>query len=247
MTDDDFTPEQERDLLAAEQALGVLDGGEAARARRMEADDPAFAAAVARWRGRLAPLAEETEPVEPPAGVMAVVERRIGAAGDGANVVQLRRKLAAWRGLAGAAGVLAAALALIVMVRPVGLIEQPPAGQVQVQERGALVATMAGDSGPARLVATFDPMSRNLVVAAAAGISAGSKETHELWMIPKGGTPKSMGVMPADKPMYAVLAPERAAEFTEGVMLAVSIEPAGGSPSGLPTGPVIASGALVRA
>lgn len=245
MTDDDFTPEQERDLLAAEQALGVLDGGEAARTRRMEVEDPAFAAAVARWRGRLAPLAEEAEPVEPPAGVLAAVERRIGAAGDGANVVQLRRKLAAWRGLAGAAGVLAAALALMVMVRPVGLIEPPPVGQAQ--GRGALVATMAGDSGPARLVATFDPMSRNLVVAAAAGISAGSTETHELWMIPKGGTPKSMGVMPADKPMYAVLAPEQAAQFTEGVMLAVSVEPTGGSPSGLPTGPVIASGALVRA
>ncbi|MEO7503995.1 MAG: anti-sigma factor [Sphingomicrobium sp.] len=246
MTDDDaFTPEQERDLLAAEHALGVLDGGESARARRLEAEDAGFAEAVARWRGRLAPLAEEVEPLEPPAGLLAAVERRIGETGDGSNVVQLRRKLAAWRGMAGAAGAIAAALALVVMVRPAALIEKPPVEQVQ--ERGALVATMAGDKGPARLVATFDPMSRNLVVAAAAGISAGSKETHELWMIPKGGKPHSMGVMPPDKPMHAVLPVEIAANFTEGVMLAVSVEPAGGSPSGLPTGPVIASGAFVRA
>ncbi len=246
MTDDDaFTAEQERDLLAAEHALGVLDGSEAAQARQLEAEDAGFAQAVARWRGRLAPMAGEIEPVAPPAGLLAKVERRIGDAGDHANVVQLKRKVAAWRGLAGAAGVMAAALALVVMVRPGELIAPAPVERVAGQ--GALVATMAGDTGPARLVATFDPMSRNLVVAAAAGISAGSKETHELWMIPKGGKPHSMGVMPPDKPMHAVLPVEVAAAFTEGVMLAVSVEPAGGSPSGLPTGPVIASGALVRA
>ncbi len=243
--DDALTPEQERDLLAAEHALGVLAGGEATDARRLEADDAGFAQAVARWRGRLAPLAEEVDPVEPPAGLLVAIERRIGDAGDGSNVVELKRKLSAWRGLAGAAGALAAALALVVMVRPVGLIERPPVARVQ--ERGALVATMAGAKGPARLVATFDPMSRNLVVAAAAGIAAGSKETHELWMIPKNGTPHSMGVMPPDKPMHAVLPVDVAANFVEGLTLAVSVEPAGGSPSGLPTGPVIASGALVRA
>ena len=66
-------------------------------------------------------------------------------------------------------------------------------------------------------------------------------------MIPKDGTPHSMGVMPPDKPMHAVLPVDVAANFVEGMTLAVSVEPAGGSPSGLPTGPVIASGALVRA
>ena len=65
-------------------------------------------------------------------------------------------------------------------------------------------------------------------------------------MIPKDGKPRSMGVMPAG-PMHLEVARATAEMLAEGATFAVSLEPAGGSPSGLPTGPVIASGKLERA
>jgi anti-sigma-K factor RskA len=65
-------------------------------------------------------------------------------------------------------------------------------------------------------------------------------------MIPAGGKPHPMGMMPVGKPMHVRLPAELAQALAEGVTLAVSVEPAAGSPTGLPTGPVIAAGKLVR-
>jgi anti-sigma-K factor RskA len=66
-----------------------------------------------------------------------------------------------------------------------------------------------------------------------------------LWLIPADGTPHSIGVMP-EKTMRVTVDEKMADQFDTGVTLAVSLEPAGGSPTGLPTGPVLASGKLVQ-
>ena len=47
--------------------------------------------------------------------------------------------------------------------------------------------------------------------------------------------------------MQLEVEPATAILLADGATFAVSLEPSGGSPTGLPTGPVIASGALVRA
>jgi anti-sigma-K factor RskA len=109
-----------------------------------------------------------------------------------------------------------------------------------------LVATMEAEDTDARLVATWDPGDRSLVVAAAAGVQAATTRSHELWVIPADGTPRSIGLLPASRRMHLRLAGPTAGQLAEGATLALSVEPAGGSPTGQPTGPVIAAGKLER-
>ena len=70
-----LTPEQ--DALAAELALGVLEGDDRAEAQRLCLADPAFAGAVDEWRMQLGIL-HETAADEPlPAAVWPAIEARL--------------------------------------------------------------------------------------------------------------------------------------------------------------------------
>jgi anti-sigma-K factor RskA len=244
---------EERDLLAAELALGLLDGAERAGAEALTARDPDFRAAVARWTAHLAPMLDEVDAVDPPAAAWSGIESRIArtASNDTAsnnaastpqpsNVVQLRRKMNLWRGYSVAATAIAASLALILVARP----GPPPTPTVTP----TLVAMMQSDAGPARLVATYDPASRRLIVAAAAGMAPAAGHAHELWLIPAaGGKPHPMGIVSAVAPNKMDVPMPMADDVREGATFAISVEPPAGSPTGSPTGPVIASGKLTRA
>lgn len=243
-----MTPE-ELYQLAAEYALGLLDGEELARARYLATADADFREEVARWSGRLAPLLDEVHPIAPPPHVLGAIEQRIARAQaqlqpqtQKGNVYQLRRRLNIWRGFAVAASALAASLAVVLVTRPEPLMQPPPAREAPAP----MVALMEAEDTDARLVATWDPADRSLVVAAAAGVQAVSTRSHQLWVIPSDGTPRSMGVMPANRPMHLRVAGPLAGQLAEGVTLALSVEPSGGSPTGQPTGPVIAAGKLQR-
>ena len=242
----EMTPE-ERDQLAAEYALGLLEGEELAQARALASADADFSADVARWSGRLAPLLDEIEEVAAPPHVLGAIERRIAQPQhqpepQPSNVYQLRRRLNVWRGFAAGATALAASLALVLVTRPEPVVQAPPAREAAAP----MVAMMEAEDTDARLVATWDPADRSLVVAAAAGVQAVSTHSHELWVIPADGTPRSMGVLPASRAMHLRIAGPMAGQLAEGATLALSVEPAGGSPTGQPTGPVIAAGKLQR-
>ena len=223
--------------LAAEHALGVLTGDERAEAIALARDDAEFRADVARWRGRFAAWLGDSAEVQPPDRVWESIEQRIGASSE-ASVVQLKRRVTMWRGFAAAASAIAAALAINLLM-PARQEPPPPIAS----QPAPMVATLASDTSNDRLVATWDPGKRSLIVAAAAGMPSKPGKDHELWVIPAGGKPMAIGLM--HKPMVRMTLPmPLAGHFKSGVMLAVSVEPAGGSPTGLPTGPVIASGAL---
>jgi anti-sigma-K factor RskA len=231
-----LTPE-ERDLLAAELAMGLLDGETRAQAEALAAADPDFRAAVARWSGRLAPMLDEIGPAAPPERLWRRIEAEIAPAPS--NVVQLRRKVNLWRGYSLAATAIAASLALILVARP----SSPPTAQ-----RPTLVAMMQAEDSPARLVATYDPLTRRLIVQAAAGMAPAAGHAHELWLIPaKGGKPHPMGIVSATAPNKMDVPMPMAGEVAEGATFAISVEPPSGSPTGVPTGPVIAAGKLTRA
>ena len=73
------------------------------------------------------------------------------------------------------------------------------------------------------------------------------RRDYQLWLIPSGGKPHSLGVMPARPHMQLALAEPISAIIGRGATLAVSLEPVGGSPTDQPTGPVIASGPITAA
>ena len=242
MTDQRDMPDDQRDL-AAEYALGVLTGEELVQARERAASDAEFALAVARWRGRLAPLGAEVESVEPPRALWARIDAAIGdPSPTKSNVVFLRRSRNAWRGATAAMTALAATLAGVLVVQPRG---QAPV--VQQAAGTPMVAMLSDEQKQMKVMASWNPGSRQLVLAVASDMPADPSHAHELWVIPAGGKPRSLGTMGAARQSHMRLADAIATLMENGATVAISVEPPGGSPTGAPTGPVIASGALTKA
>ena len=85
----------------------------------------------------------------------------------------------------------------------------------------------------------------SLTIVPAALLTA-DKQSMQLWLIPEGGKPHSLGLIAAGQPVQINVPPELVNQFGAGATLAVSLEPPGGSPTGQPTGDVIAAGNLTR-
>jgi anti-sigma-K factor RskA len=221
------------DMVAAEYVLGVLPAAERqAAARRIDAE-PEFARLVDQWEVRLSPMAAAYPETEAPASVKAAIDRRLFA-GDRvqAGGVSWWSNLALWRGLAIAS---LAALALYIAVPYLS----PPA-QTPPQR---LVASLAAEGSDVRYLALYDP-ERGAVGLSHVSGERGSGRDFELWMIEGNNPPVSMGVIPAGPTAHIEISTEAREKLGLGAVLAVSLEPAGGSPTGQPTGPVVAAGDL---
>ena len=241
MTDDRSTPE----TLAGEYVLGLLTGDDLRRARDRLASDPEFRDEVARWQGRLAPLHFESESVEPPADVWDKLEANLSPSPANDNQAGIRRQLLVWKSLAGGMTAIAASLALVLIFQPRSSVV-PIAPQIQ-QPASAPMVAMLGSEGSTKVVASWNPSARQLILAVPGNMGADPNHSNELWIIPAGGKPKSLGTMPDAKEMHMQLANALATLLQQGATIAISVEPRGGSPTGSPTGPVVASGALTRA
>lgn len=242
---DDFSPREEEDLLAAEHSLGLLSGEELLAARGRTATDPAFAASVDAWAHRLAPMLDEVAEEAPPADLWDRIERRLNEApAEGADVVELRRSARRWRGIAGLTTALAASLALVLALR----IAQPEAPAPVPQEPPAertMAASLASEDGGAALAVAFEVDRGTMVVTPTRMLPAAGHD-HELWLIPASGTPVSLGLVRAGVPQRHRLPQGLSAAVSAEAKVALSVEPTGGSPTGQPTGPVIASAPLTR-
>jgi anti-sigma-K factor RskA len=226
---------QER--LSAEYALGTLRGSARARFRRWLREDAALARAVAEWEARLAPLAQTVAPIRPPARVWREIEARLGPV----NFLENKRRL--WRGLALVASGAAAALVFMTVVVPLLPFSAAGASYVALlsdpQTQKPVLIVSARRNETVLRVRTLDPAIQV------------SDASLELWALPKGGKPKSLGLISdGDRPgrNRAVLRLAAVADKTlsDVPMLAVSLEPRGGSPTGSPTGPVLYSGPCVK-
>lgn len=217
----------DRDALAAEYALGVLEGPELARARQLMDTDPGFMRLVESWNQQLAPLSRLADDAPPPSDLWARIDASVTPAEPGPvandNVVPLRR-VRFWQASTGLSLAIAASLALFLFARAP---DAPKHMAVLAPTQGA----------QAVLVATLDP-SGALTIRPNGTIPVPTDRDLELWSLPKGATrPTSLGVLPASgRQLTAKLNPE--------TQLLVSLEPRGGSPTGLPTGPVLYGGTL---
>jgi anti-sigma-K factor RskA len=224
--------EADRDL-AAEFVLGVLDDVERAQCEARRLADPVFARQVEDWERRLAPLLNGVAPAAPPRATWARIEGRI-APGPARREAGARwwNSLPLWRGVAAASLALAAAcIALLVAPARVG-----PAP--------VYVATLMGDNGAPAFSAWIDPRASNAVLSPLRPANVADL-SHELWLILPNRAPIALGVFtPGGAQSVALLNP--AAPGEAPAQLAVSLEPPGGSPTGQPTGSVIAHGVLQK-
>jgi anti-sigma-K factor RskA len=229
----------DRDLLAAEYVLGVLEAEDARTVRAFAARNAAMAASIADWQARLAPLVEALHPVRPPRGLWTRVEASIdedserpesvierGRPGVGGRVWQSR---GFWRAATAASLALAAGIAAVAVLRvPLG-----PAAPTYV-------AALAPLDAPKPSFVAEVRADGSVIVRAVAPVTVPSGRDLELWVLPPGAkTPRSLGVLPTSGKSFTLAeAPPAQAQIL------VSLEPTGGSPTGLPTGPVLFGGTL---
>ncbi len=216
MTDTPMTPHEMDDALAAEYVLGVLDLSERRAAEARLKTDADFAAMVAAWESRMAGLNDDFAEVPAP-NLLPRIEARLFPVAE-----KPRRNWLGW--LAGAATAAAIALAVIVVTRPA------PAPE--------LVATLQADGQPLVIAASYGEGTLN--ITRAGGPEAQPGRVYELWLIAGENAPVSLGLIQGETTTRTLEA------LPEGAVLAISLEPTGGSPTGQPTGPVLVTGVIAR-
>ena len=215
------------DMTAAELALGLLDGEERAAALRRVLADPDFAREVEQWRQRLAGLFDDYPEVAAPDSVA----ERLAAP----EPLPQARATSGFRWpIAALVGAVAAMLALFVVLQPTSQVAGPP--------HHMMVASLMMSDKSSAVPAMVDMTTGEMRIGEAGMAPQG--KTAQLWMIGGDGVPKPMGMLASTGPSRMMLPMEKRRGLKAGIMLAVSIEPLGGSPTGLPTGPVVASGKL---
>lgn len=240
MTDARDLNAEDRDLLAAELALRLLTGTEESEARALEMRDPAFAAAVAAWGDRFAPLFDRIAPVEPDAALWGRIARGLALRGGSSNLASVERRVGWWRGAAIAMTALAAALALALGL---GNLTRQPTPLPQPAARQFLIASVAPEGEAAMAVISYETAAASLIVTPAA-LTPVAGHSHQLWLVPAEGNPHSLGlVTPGDARRIAVPA-ALIRTFAADATIAISAEQEGGSRTGQPAGPIVATGKL---
>lgn len=222
---------EEREALAGEYVLGTLDARAAAAVERAMAADPALRAAVAAWEARLAPLAALAPPEAPPPGLWERIEAALPGTAPAAPAASRPAAGSWWRGWAIGASAVAAGLAALLVLRPA---PEPPR---------MMTVLLAARDQPAWLVeAERDGAIR---LAALNPQQVPSDRVLQLWALPQGATaPTSLGLIP---PAGRVTVTPAGIRPEPGMLIEISLEPAGGSPIGRPTGPILFIGRLTAA
>lgn len=224
-----MTTADDPDIAAVELALGVLDGEERAAAMRRVLADPAFAREVASWRERFAVFFAEWPDAVPDSLVEARVLAGLSKAPSAARP---------WRWAVLAGSVAAACLLLITINRPDRTV-LPPAPR-PTASLPQLIAVLTPTKGPP-FSAIYDSTRREVRIAEHVPVPAG--RTAQLWSIGADAVPRSLGLLASLGPARVVLRGSKV-DVPAGATLAISLEPQGGSPTGLPTGPIVAKGKL---
>lgn len=247
----------DRNLAAAEYVLGTLAGEDLVAFELALAGENGLRAIVARWEHRLGEVSAMLPVQEPPPELWERIDLslddrprpspavgsptptpRTTNPGPGVSLETIvagwRRRVAAWRIATGVATTVAlGALAFIYLQRP-----------EQVGQVTPLIAVLKpADSGAVWLVSA---QTGQTVIRPISQPQLAPGRSFELWAVPANGTPVSLGLLDPQGPTVLKLPPERLARVAPGETLAVSIEPAGGSPTGQPTGPVVYTGRLAK-
>jgi anti-sigma-K factor RskA len=245
------TPEQLQQL-AGEYVLGTLSAAARREVEQRLAREPLLRAEVDAWERRLLPLTSLVPPAEPSAGlwprIVASVQtasRAVGTDGEaravreadaGATLADGWRRwwddLRLWRGLAGGAVAASLVLALLLAVRPAA----PEAAYMVV-----LVAPQ--DRGAGWVVQTS--MNRQLTLTPLHGTVVPDRKALQFWTkAPGWNGPVSLGLVESDRSLKLAL--DKLPPVQPDQLFEITLEPATGSPTGKPTGPVLYIGKAVK-
>jgi anti-sigma-K factor RskA len=243
------------DRLAAEYALGTLRGHARHRLDTLAIGNDAVRQAIHSWQRRLDTMAELGRAVEPPDSVWLAIEGRLGLASETHGRFESTPPrpvaphhtgehwwdtLGFWRGISG----IALAVAIISIAIALHTAGPTLPGTAAGEQRVGYVSVLHDGQSNSTLLVTWDDAHSMVTLRRLSDTAVPAGSDLQLWGIPSGGAPVSLGVLPKKGPAAFKVA-HRPQNY--GV-LAVSVEPPGGSqnPNG-PTGPVIYTGKLLQA
>jgi anti-sigma-K factor RskA len=122
----------------------------------------------------------------------------------------------------------------------IGALQAKLSSQSQIE----YVAVLHDDKVSASMLVTFDPKHKKLTLQRVGGYQEAANKSLQLWALPPGGKPRSLGVL---SPERLLQLPAAEGDVRQVPALAISLEPKGGVPSETgPTGPVLFKGALIQ-
>jgi anti-sigma-K factor RskA len=215
------------DVLAAELSLGLLTGDELAQATRRAHIDQTFVGLVEDWNIQFSTLTDDIAPVAPPKGLF----KKIKADAYPESPKRI------WQNLGIVPAFLcagAAAITLLVALQFGGYMQPDTVTPTSV-------ARVVAQDNSLVVVAAYVEDSGQLLVERQIGASAPGRSL-ELWIIAGDAAPLSLGILATDETINEIIIPENPRDQIVGATLAISDEPVGGSPTGAPTGAVLAAG-----
>lgn len=219
------TPER-IESLASEYVLGSLRGKARKRFEGWMMESYRVRQEVWFWEDKLSALADKVPEEQPPARVWSSIEQRLW---PDTAIVRKPRSLGwlwpSWSLMATAA----------VLVMAVMLLQRPTPAPIPMLS-GAIVQPDVKD--PLWLVSEAGSDHR-LRLRPVAATAAQAGKDYELWIVPDGGQPLSLGVMPVNGIYQVTLTDAARKALSTSRTLAISLEPKGGSPTGAPTGPIL--------
>jgi anti-sigma-K factor RskA len=226
----DYSRRPLADRLASEYVLGTLRGPARRRFEALLPAHPALRDAVAQWQQRLLPMSASVAPVQPSDAVWRGIEARLFGVPAQPNP-SLWQRLALWRTLTGLATVATLAMVLVSSRVP------PPQAPIVVVLNANPEAAQALN---ASFVASVSADGRALVLRPIGELALTPGRALELWAVPPQGAPRSLGLVQASGATTVL----RTQLLRDTAAFAVSVEPAGGSTTGAPTGPIVSVGKL---
>lgn len=227
-----------RNYLAAEYVLGTLAGSARKRFEFYISQDPSLQALVQKWGQLINPMGGLLTPVKPPKRVWKSIEQRLQLKGVKTG---LWNNLALWRSFSAIGTTLAIVIGLY-------LAPLQPVQQVEVSKDYLSVIQNSQSQGA--WVISTDVKQKRLIVRNLETQQLASNKDFELWLLPAANqkktfkAPISVGLIKAGAKTEIVLNSNLLSAIQQAGGLAVSLEPLGGSPTGLPTGPVLYQGKL---
>src|SRR5471032_184757 len=213
-----------RRALAADYAIGLMPLTARRRFEHLMLDDAALRLELAQWQETLstltAPLEEQTAPEHVWPAIVARIEPQR---------LHVPEKRSFWNWMR----ITAVACSLIVVI---GL------GVLYNRDTINYRATLTADNQQPALNVQAHARYLNVEAVNVAAVESG--RSLELWAIPADGVPVSLGVLPNDGKGRVELSEAQQKLIGTPTILAITLEPQGGSPTGKPTGPVLYKGAL---
>lgn len=236
------------DLLAGEYVLGVLDAVARADVERRMATEPAFARAVAKWERQFGPWLKQVPAVDVPEHLWPRIRTRLGwAAAEPVRGVWASATF--WRAATAVAA--AAAIAAFYLGRaPTPAATPVPPRAVAVQPQPAPepaarpVTVLARDDGATAWIASVAAGGDKVLMVPVPSPADPAGRVDELWIIPPGGAPLSLGFVSNEKAHTIAIPPALRHAVAVGAIFAVTLEPQAGMPHAAPSGPIVAKGQL---